>query len=162
MIVQWRLPINLDCKAIFASGLKETCMLAVFYVLMQKFPSILSLTLQEDGVDIVQGIQNILKSSASLEPLIKDLPNKWPTIKLVLSRIATEGTSKAYQGATLLHYDDEMSLIVRNRCWMIFRICLNQSSIAKHGQTQNCFVWFLLSWTLVVGLLLEFPLTVLM
>ena len=81
-----------------------------------EIPSILSLTLQEDGVDIVQGIQNILKSSASLEPLIKDLPNKWPTIKLVLSRIATEGTSKAYQGATLLHYDDEMSLIDRNRC----------------------------------------------
>ena len=143
MIVQWRLPINLDCKAIFASGLKETCSLAVFYVLMQKFPSILNLTLQEDGVDIVQGIQNILKSSASFEPLIKDLPNKWPTIKLVLSRIATEGTSKAYQGATLLHYDDEMSLIVRNRCWMIFRICLNQSllSMVRHktASFDSCF-----------------------
>lgn len=29
------------------------------------------------------------------------------TVKLVLSRIETEGTSKVYQGATLLHYDDE-------------------------------------------------------
>ena len=77
------------------------------YVDALKVPSLLSLTLQEDGVDIVQGIQNILKSSSSLESLTRDLPSQWPTVKLVLSRIATEGTSKVYQGATLLHYNDE-------------------------------------------------------
>ena len=36
------------------------------YVDALKIPSLLSLTLQEDGIDIVQSIQSILKSSASL------------------------------------------------------------------------------------------------
>ena len=30
------------------------------------------------------------------------------TVKVLLSRIMTEDTSKVYQGATLLHYGDEM------------------------------------------------------
>ena len=77
------------------------------YVDALKIPSLLSLTLQEDGIDIVQGIQGILKTSASLESLTKDPPNQWPTVKLVLSRITTEGTSKVYQGASLQHYSDE-------------------------------------------------------
>ena len=55
------------------------------YVDALKIPSLLSLTLQEDGIDIVQGIQSILRSSVSLESLTKDPPNQWPTVKLVLS-----------------------------------------------------------------------------
>ena len=52
------------------------------YIDALKIPSLLSLSLQVDGVDVVQGIQNILKSSASW---CHDLPNQWPTVKLVLS-----------------------------------------------------------------------------
>lgn len=51
------------------------------YVDALRMPSLLSLTLQEDGIDIVQGIQSIFKSSASLESLTKDPPNQWPTVK---------------------------------------------------------------------------------
>ena len=56
-----------------------------------KIPSLLSITLQDlkDGIDIVHGIQSILKSSASLKSLTKDPPDKWPTVKRVLSRIMT-------------------------------------------------------------------------
>ena len=66
-----------------------------------KTPSLLSLTLQEDGIDIVQGIQHIVKSSASLQSLTRDNPKQWPTVKIVLSRITSEGTKKEYQGATV-------------------------------------------------------------
>ena len=39
------------------------------YTDMLKVPSLLSFSLQEDGMGIIQGIKNILKSSASLESL---------------------------------------------------------------------------------------------
>ena len=77
------------------------------YVDILKAPSLLSLSLQEDGIDTVQGIKSILKSAGSLQSLSKEIPKEWPTVKLVLSRIVTEGTDKTYQGATLTQYNDE-------------------------------------------------------
>ena len=69
------------------------------YVDALKIPSLLSLTFQEDRIDIVQGIQSILKSSASLESLTKDPPNQWPTVKLVLSRVTTKALPRSYFAA---------------------------------------------------------------
>jgi hypothetical protein len=78
------------------------------YVDALKSPSVLSLALQEDGLDIVQGIHSILKASSSLQLLMNDTPKQWPTVQLVLSRVKSEGTDSVYQGAVLSHYDDGM------------------------------------------------------
>ena len=53
------------------------------YIEILKAPSILSLTLQEDGVDIVQGLKQILKSASALQTLAKRDPKNWSTVKLI-------------------------------------------------------------------------------
>ena len=68
------------------------------YVEILKAPSILSLTLQEDRVDTVQGHKHILKSASALQKLAKQDQKDWPTVKLVLTRVSEDGAQKAYQG----------------------------------------------------------------
>ena len=72
------------------------------YIDVLKAPSILSLALQNESVDIVQGIKNILKSVTSLQSLSRVSPKEWPTVKLVLSRIESD----MYQGTTLAKYNE--------------------------------------------------------
>ena len=57
------------------------------YVDILQAPSFLSLTLQNDGLDIVQGIQHILKSHQSLKKLSSQDPLHWSTVKLLRKRI---------------------------------------------------------------------------
>ena len=78
------------------------------YIDILKAPSILSLVLQEDGMDIIQGIKAILKSVSSLQSLNKEAPKEWSTVKLTLTRIADEGGSKVYQGSDLSNYTEAM------------------------------------------------------
>ncbi len=49
--------------------------------------SILSLSLQNSDLDIVLGIKNIIKATATLKNLAKQKIEDWPTVKLVKSRI---------------------------------------------------------------------------
>ena len=49
--------------------------------------SLLSLTLQSEGADIIMRIENTLKSVTSLKSLSQKDPSEWPTVKLVKSRI---------------------------------------------------------------------------
>ena len=77
---------------------------AALYVDALKPPALLSLCLQEEKLDIVQGIQHTLKSSKSLKTLAKQDPLSWPTVKLVLNRVTEEGDDKVYQGAVLNNY----------------------------------------------------------
>ncbi len=67
--------------------------------------SILSLTLQDDEVDVVQGIKSILKSHKSLKKLSSKDPSEWPVTKVVLSRLKDQHGGKIYQGAELHHYN---------------------------------------------------------
>ena len=60
------------------------------YIDVLKAPSLLSLTLQNEFIDIVQGVKNILQAVSSLEGLTKTSPKEWPTVKLVLLRIDSE------------------------------------------------------------------------
>jgi len=60
-----------------------------------KAASLLSLTLQTECVDVVQGIKTILQAIAALQSLLKMSPKEWPTVKLVLSRI---DSNNMYQG----------------------------------------------------------------
>ena len=73
------------------------------YVDPLKSPSILSKVLQGDKLDIILGLQSILKTKTSLKKLINLDPLQWPTVKLVRNRLAN-GTE--YQGATLKHLNE--------------------------------------------------------
>ena len=78
------------------------------YTEILKAPSILSLTLQEDGVDIVQGLKQILKSAIALQTLAKRDPKKWSTVKLVVGRVSEDGEQKIYQGGVVKNFTDNM------------------------------------------------------
>ena len=56
------------------------------YVDILKLPSLLSLTLQDDKLDLVLGIKHILKTIKSLKALAGQDPLQWPTVKLVCSK----------------------------------------------------------------------------
>ena len=58
--------------------------------------SLLSPTLQDDDIDIVQGIKHILKSHSSLKKLTSQNPAEWPVTKVVLSRLKDENRGKLY------------------------------------------------------------------
>lgn len=75
------------------------------YVDILKPPSLLSEALQVDDLNVVQGLQSILKSKKSLKRLAEIDPLEWPTVKLVISRL---NDGSVYQGATLQHYNDAM------------------------------------------------------
>ena len=75
---------------------------SALYVDVLKPPSVLSLTLQDDDLDIVQGLNHILKSTKSLKSLTEKNPLEWPTIKLVCSRVKD---GNVYQGAFMQHFN---------------------------------------------------------
>ena len=68
--------------------------------------SLLSLTLQDDDINIAQGIKNILKSHTSLKKLTSQNPVEWPVTKMVLSRLKDENGGKVYQGSELHQFRD--------------------------------------------------------
>ena len=55
------------------------------YVDVLKAPSLLSLSLQDENLDIVLGIKQILKSSKALKSMASQDPLQWPTVQLVCS-----------------------------------------------------------------------------
>ena len=77
---------------------------AAMYVDVLKAPALLSLSLQAEKLDIVFGIQHLLKSSTSLKKMGRQDPLDWPTVKLVCNRVKEEGEDKVYQGALLNEY----------------------------------------------------------
>ena len=66
--------------------------------------SLLSLTLQDDDIDVVQGIKNILKSHTSLKKLTSQDVVKCPVTKVVLSKLKDENGGKVYQGSELHNF----------------------------------------------------------
>ena len=69
-----------------------------------KVPSTLSLALQENEVDIIQGIKSFLKAASSLNALSSKSPEEWSTVKLVMSRISEDASESTYQGSKLTGY----------------------------------------------------------
>ena len=76
------------------------------YVDALKAPSLLSKALQGEKLDVVQGLQSILKAKKSLKCLTELDPLQWPTLKLVHNRL-TNGNE--YQGAALKHFSEAMT-----------------------------------------------------
>jgi len=68
------------------------------YIDALKPASLLSLSLQNDDIDVVQGIKNIVKSHTSLEKLTSQDVVDWPVSKMVLSKLENENGQKIYQG----------------------------------------------------------------
>ena len=82
---------------------------AAMYTDILKPPSCLSLALQEEGIDVIKGIQHLLKSRKSLQSLSMQNPSEWPSVSVIYSRIVEDETSKAhsYQGVTLSNFSIE-------------------------------------------------------
>ena len=76
------------------------------YVEILKGPSILSLCLQKTDCNIVYGLKQILKVVDSIKSLRRQDPSLWPTVKLVMERIDSEGSVYCYQGAEIKNYTD--------------------------------------------------------
>ena len=79
---------------------------SAMYIDILKAPSILSLSLQEGSLDIVQALHCILKSVKALKSLAKGDPREWPTVKLVIDRIKEENGSSTYQNVPLKSYSE--------------------------------------------------------
>lgn len=69
-------------------------------------PSMLSLSLQECDVDVVQGIKQVLKAAGTRQSLVKKDPLQWPTDKLKRARMSEEDDQKVY--STLTHFTDSV------------------------------------------------------
>ena len=74
------------------------------YIEILKVPSVLSLTLQCENLDIVGGINAILKPVKTLMSLSKQDPLQWPEIKLLTSKVSIDGTQGTHQGCVLNWY----------------------------------------------------------
>ena len=79
---------------------------AALYTYAVKPASLLSLTLQEDEIDMVQDISNILKSHSSLNKLTTQNLVEWSVTKVKLSKMNDENGGKVYQGAELRGFRD--------------------------------------------------------
>ena len=77
---------------------------AAMYVDVLKAPSLLSLSLQDDILDIVQGIKQVLSASKALKAMACQDPLVWPTVQLVCNRIKEDKGHKVYQGSVLGNY----------------------------------------------------------
>ena len=75
------------------------------YIDVLKHSSMLSLSLQKSDCDIVYGLKQILKAADSIKSLSIQNPSLWPTVKLVLEGIHTEGSVVTYQGAEIKNYN---------------------------------------------------------
>lgn len=84
----------------------KTLIGAALYVDALKAPSLLSLCLQNKKLDILSGIQQLLRSSKYLKTLSRQNPLEWPTVKLICCRMKEENGKKVYQGAVLTNYQD--------------------------------------------------------
>ena len=94
-----------DCLKGYIRKWKEPKILVgcAMYIEALKPVSLLSLTLQSEGADILMSIENTLKSVKSLKSLSQKDSSEWPTVKLVKSWI--EVVSQEYQGVVLQNFD---------------------------------------------------------
>ena len=100
-------PCDRQCLKGYLKKWKQPKMLigCAMYVEALKPASLLSLSLQKEGADIVNSIENTLKSVKALKSLSELAPVEWPTVKLVMRRLKDVGTQKEYQGVALQNFD---------------------------------------------------------
>ena len=62
--------------------------------------------MQDDDINMVQGIKHILKSHSLLKKLTSENPVEWPVTKVDLSKLKDENGGKVYQGSELNKFRD--------------------------------------------------------
>ena len=67
--------------------------------------SLFSLSLQKEGADIVNSIENTLKSIKTLKPTSELAPGEWSTVKSLKRRLKDVGDQKEYQGVALQDFN---------------------------------------------------------
>ena len=82
---------------------------AALYTDILKSPSCLSLTLQEEKLDVQKSIQHLLKARKLLQILSKQNMLEWPSVRMVYNRIVEDESSKihTYQGIALTNCSHE-------------------------------------------------------
>ena len=95
MLLEWQtyLSVSLSPKRHYTA---RTLCRSALYTDALKPASLQSLTVQDDNINIVQGIKHILKSHSSLMKLTSQDPVEWPVTKVVLSRLKDENGGKVY------------------------------------------------------------------
>ena len=77
------------------------------YIDILQSPSILSLTLQDDNIDVALGIKSLLKSHSTLKKLSMQDPLQWSSTASLISKFSNDGSGdKRYQGITLQRYNE--------------------------------------------------------
>ena len=151
MTAQWSLVIRLKYKAIFTSGPKKKCWLAVLYMLML-WKSLYFWVSPCKKMELI----SIRASKISLNHLllfchspkifqINGLLSSWFCLELWV-----KAPARYIKGLFCCTTMMRCSLIVWKRFWRIFRNYLNQSSTGYHGLIPNYFAWFLFTWIVVV------------
>ena len=84
------------------------------YTDILKPASILSLSLQNKGMDIVLGIKNILKAVRALNSLSTLDCSEWPTVKLFQGRLKEENGQVTHQGAELQNCRPEVKTMCKD------------------------------------------------
>ena len=90
---------------------------SALYIDLLKPVSLLSLSLQGEKVNIIQGLQPVLKLGQSLKSMTGQDPLQWTTVKLVCSWVKEEHGGKVYQGGTLhRHNRDTVKFSAEQAC----------------------------------------------
>ena len=91
---------------------------------------LLSLSLQEGTLDIVQGINYTLRSVSQLQMLSSTNTMQWQSVKFVCDQITTsdDNTVYEYQGASLFNYS--VTILYNN--------VVTKPLVAWNGQTLTC------------------------
>ena len=77
------------------------------YMDILQSPSILSLTLQDDDIDVALGIKSLLKSHSTLKKLSMQDPLQWSSTASLISKFSNDSSGgKMYQGITLQRYNE--------------------------------------------------------
>ena len=84
------------------------------YIEALKPVSLLSLSLQGEGADIVLSMVNTMKSVKSLKKLTQQEVSEWPMVKLVKKRLKDAGGNQEYQGVAISDFDATLETCSRD------------------------------------------------
>ena len=84
------------------------------YIEALKPVSLLSLSLQGEGADIVLSMENTMKSVKSLKKLTQHEVSEWPMVKLVKKRLKESDGNQEYQGMAISDFDATLETCSRD------------------------------------------------
>ena len=92
----------------------KTLIGCAMYIEALKPLSLLSLSLQGEGADIVLSMVNTMKSVKSLKKLTQQEVSEWPMVKLVKKRLKDADGNQEYQGVAISDFDATLETCSRD------------------------------------------------